>query len=102
MNFQSINTMPVLGSMISETPIVSVERSPEGRPIRYCVDNETEGTMQAQRLFSILIAGPSILYAATKMDDGLHKRAFVGLIGLATMYVAGYSYWTVKKAEQGS
>ncbi|MAG25263.1 hypothetical protein CMI47_06755 [Candidatus Pacearchaeota archaeon] len=100
MKLEKLHQLPVLGGMLPDEPIVSIERSAQGKPIRYCIDNESEQAMQRQRLFTMVIGGPAVLYAASRMDDVLYKRAFVALLGLGAIYSSYFSYRLVGNADK--
>ena len=96
---EKISQVPVLNLMIPSNPILTVERGPDGKPIRYSLDADTEKYMQRQRLFAMVVGGPTVVYAGWKADVPWWQKA--GIIGLgAICTVHHYACWkAVKDAE---
>ena len=77
-----------------------VERDASGNILRYSLDADTEKYMQRQRMFAMVVGGPTVMYAGWKMNAPWWQR--LGVIGLGAACTVNhfYSWQTVREAEK--
>jgi len=85
--------------LIPKNAELTVERSSNGVPIRYCIDATTERAMQNQRLL-IMASSPLLIYGAWKLEGDRWLRAALGVMGVACFSSHLMAYCAVKKAEK--
>ena len=85
--------------LIPKNAELTVERSANGVPIRYCIDATTERAMQNQRLL-IMASSPLLVYGAYRLEGPRWLRFTIGTMGVACFSFHLMSYCTVKKAEK--
>jgi len=95
-----ISEIPVLNLMIPSNPVLTVERDQMGKPIRYSLDADTEKYMQRQRIFAMVVGGPTVVYAGWKADVPWWQKFGIMSLGVACTVHHFYSWKTVKNAEK--
>ena len=95
-----LKQVPVLSMMIPSNPVLTVERDATGKPLRYSLDADTEKYMQRQRMFAMVVGGPTVMYAGWKMDAPWWQRIGVVSLGAACTVHHYYAWKTVREAEQ--
>ena len=85
--------------LIPKNPELTIERSANGVPVRYCVDALTERAMQNQRLLSMAVC-PVIAYGAWKLQGPTWLRITIGAAALGCFAAQLTAYQTVRKAEK--
>jgi len=85
--------------LIPKNPELTIERSANGVPVRYCVDATTERTMQNQRLFAMATC-PILVYGAWKLEGCKWLRLAIGASGVACFMAHYAAFSAVRKAEK--
>jgi hypothetical protein len=95
-----LKEIPGINFIIPTDPQLVVERDASGNPIRYSLDANTEKYMQRQRLFAMVIGGPTVVYAGFKADVPWWQKTGIMALGVACTMSHYYAYQTVREAEK--
>ena len=97
---EQLNSVPVLNLFIPDDPQLVVERDPQGKILRYSLDADTEKYLQRQRMFAMVVGGPTVVYAGFKMNAPWWQRIPVMGLGVACTLHHFYAWQTVRAAEK--
>jgi hypothetical protein len=67
-----------------------------------CVQEDIERFTQGVRLIDVLVLGPAMIYASTRVGGGGFLAAFLAVSGTATILFNAYNYLAVYQATRGS
>ena len=98
--YAKVAQLPVLGRFLPLNPIITVDKDAQGKPIRYCIDAESERDMQWQRAFAMSVGGPTVLYAGWKADVGIPMKIFIMSLGVACSMSHFHQFKMVYKASR--
>ena len=96
-----MKALPGLGMIIASDPQVTIDREGlTGKPLRYCVDADTEKKLQRQRLLGAFVVSPTIMYAGWKYPGNFLIKTFIIGVGGACFWTNLSAFAAVKKAER--
>ena len=97
---EKLNSVPGLNLFIPNDPQLTVERDASGNILRYSLDADTEKYLQRQRMFAMIVGGPTVIYAGFKADVPWWQKIGIMSLGVACTVHHFYAYQTVRAAEK--
>ena len=96
---KGLGNIAIVGSVIPSDPEITIDRAPNGTPIRYCIDAQTENKLQRQRLVTGLVGGPLVIWAGWRCKSNIFMRGLIMGSGALAMITSFSAYYAVAKAE---